>query len=151
MDDVSTLRLYVLRATYLLILVGVGLMIGPLLLDAPERAEHFRGATWCLLGAVALLAAVGIRHPLRMLPLLAFELLWKAIWLVAIGLPLRLSGPLAGEFAATWFANLLGVVVVSLAMPWGYVLRTYVRAPGDRWTPRRSEARSVLPPTVREA
>ena len=43
MHDVSTFRLYILRATYLLIVVGLGLTIWPLLLDAPETAEHFRG------------------------------------------------------------------------------------------------------------
>ena len=140
MHEVSTFRLYVLRAAYLLIVVGVGLMIWPLLLDAPETVEHFRGVTWCLLSTVAVLAVVGIRYPLNMLPLLLFELLWKATWLVLIGLPLRRSGPLVGAFGETWFANVMGVVVVSLAIPWGYVARTYLRAPGDRWTSRTATA-----------
>jgi hypothetical protein len=143
MHELSTLRLYVLRATYLLIAVGVGLMIWPLLLDAPETAEHFRGVTWCLLGAVAVLAVVGIRYPLRMLPLLMFELLWKATWLITIGLPLRRSGQLVGEFGETWFANVMGVVVVAIVIPWGYVVRTYLRAPGDRWTSRAATAPAV--------
>lgn len=133
MNDVSSFRLYVLRATYLLIIVGLGLMIWPLLLDAPETAEHFRGVTWCLLSTVALLALLGVRYPLRMLPLLLFELIWKATWVVAIGLPLRTAGPLEGAFAETWFANLLGLVILPLAIPWGHVYRHYIRGPGDRW------------------
>lgn len=140
MPDVSTFRLYLLRATYLLIVVGVGLMIWPLLLGAPETVEHFRGVTWCLLGAVALLAVLGIRYPLAMLPLLVFELVWKATWLVAIGLPLRRDGQLVGEFAATWSANVMGVVVVALVIPWRYVVHAYLRAPGDRWRPRTATA-----------
>ena len=134
MHEVSTFRLYVLRAMYLVLVVGVGRMIWPLLADAPETAEHFRGVTWCLLSTVAVLAVVGIRSPLRMLPLLAFELLWKATWIVTIGLPLRRTDQLVGAFGETWFANVMGVVVVSLAIPWGYVARTYLRAPGDRWS-----------------
>jgi hypothetical protein len=109
-------------------------MIGPLLLDTPETAEHFRGVTWCLLGAVALLALLGLRYPLKMLPLLLFELVWKTTWLVTIGLQLRSSGGLEGAFRETWFANLMGLVILSLAIPWGYVFREYVREPGDRWT-----------------
>ena len=143
MHDVSTFRLYVLRATYLLLVVGVGSMIWPLLGDAPETAEHFRGVTWCLLSTVAVLAIVGLRHPLRMLPVLMFELLWKATWIVAIGLPMRGAGTLEGAFAETWFANVFGVVVVSLAIPWGYVVRAYLRAPGDRWSPRTAAASAV--------
>lgn len=134
MNEVSILRLYVLRATYLLIVVGVGTMIWPLLLDAPETAEHFRGVTWSLLSTVALLALLGLRYPLKMLPLLLFELAWKTTWLVAIGLQLRSSGQLEGAFRETWFANLMGLLIFSLAIPWGYVIRKYIREPGDRWT-----------------
>jgi hypothetical protein len=133
MYEVSTLRLYVLRATYLLIVVGVGAMIWPLLLDAPEAVEHFRGVTWSLLGTVALLAMLGLRYPLKMLPLLFFELVWKTIWIVTIGLPLRSAGPLEGAFAETWFANVMGLVIFSLAIPWGYVIRHFIRESGERW------------------
>jgi hypothetical protein len=138
MNEVSIFRLYVLRATYLLMVVGLGATIWPLLLDAPEAAEHFRGVTWCLLGTVALLALLGLRYPLKMLPLLFFELVWKVTWLVTIGLQLRSSGQLEGEFRETWFANLLGLVIFPLVIPWGYVLRRYVREPGDRWTRSKS-------------
>jgi hypothetical protein len=138
MNEVSIFRLYVLRATYLLMVVGLGVTIWPLLLDAPEAAEHFRGVTWCLLSTVALLALLGLRYPLKMLPLLFFELVWKVTWLVTIGLQLRSSGQLEGEFRETWFANLLGLVIFPLVIPWGYVIREYVREPGDRWTRSKS-------------
>lgn len=134
MNEVSALRLYVLRAAYLLVVVGLGATIWPLLLGSPEAAEHFRGVTWCLLGTVGLLALLGLRYPLKMLPLLLFELIWKATWIVAIGLPKRGAGLLEGDFAETWFANLLGLIIFTLAIPWGYVVREYLRRPGDRWT-----------------
>ena len=78
--DVSLVRLYVLRATYLLLVVGLGFDIWPLLLQKTPDVEHMRGVVWSILGTVALLALIGIRHPLRMLPLLFFELVWKSIW-----------------------------------------------------------------------
>jgi hypothetical protein len=137
MNEVSIFRLYVLRATYLLLVVGVGTMIWPLLLGSPETAEHFRGVTWCLLSTVALLALLGLRYPLKMLPLLFFELIWKASWVMSIGLPLRAAGPLEGAFSETWFANVFGLVIVPLAIPWGYVVRKYIREPGDPWKPSK--------------
>jgi len=145
MDDVSVFRLYILRATYLLVAVGVGTMIWPLLLDAPENAEHFRGVTWCLLSSVALLALLGLRYPLKMLPLLLFELIWKATWVMTIGLPVRSAGLLEGAFRETWFANVMGLVIFSLAIPWGYVVRTYIREAGDRWSSSRASAGTVAP------
>jgi hypothetical protein len=145
MNEVSVFRLYVLRATYLLIVVGVGTMIWPLLLDAPEAAEHFRGVTWCLLSTVALLALLGLRYPLKMLPLLFLELIWKTTWVIAIGLPLRNAGQLADAFSETWFANVMGLVIFSLAIPWGYVVRRYIREPGDRWSWSTAQATSTHP------
>lgn len=148
MHEVSIVRLYLLRATYLLIVVGVGTMIWPLLLDTPETAEHFRGVTWSLLSTVALLALLGLRYPLKMLPLLLFELVWKATWLVTIGLPLRSSGQLEGAFRETWFANVMGLVIFPLVIPWGYVFRRYVRDRGDRWNWSKTSAVELHPETI---
>ncbi len=140
MNDVSLFRLYLLRAMYLLMVVGLAATIWPLLLDKPAAVEHFRGVTWCMLGTVALLSLLGLRYPLKMLPLLFFELVWKVTWVVLIGLPLRKAGALTGDFADTWFADMLGVVLLPLVIPWGYVVRHYLRAPGDRWRSPRPAA-----------
>lgn len=145
MPEVSVFRLYLLRAMYLILAAGAGSMIWPLLLGAPENAEHFRGVTWSLLGALSALAALGLRYPLKMLPLLLFELGWKLTWVVAIGVPLWRAGTLQGDFADTWFATLMGVVLCTVAIPWGYVARTYIRASGDPWS--LSAGRGAAPGT----
>src|SRR5215212_7879240 len=72
-----------------------------------------------------------------MLPLLFFEFVWKVIWVVAFGLPLLLSGGLDpnASFGGTETLNncLLGIVLVPLVTPWGYVFKHYLKAPGARW------------------
>ncbi len=146
MDEVSLFRLYLLRAMYLFIVVGIAAMIWPLLLREPSAAEHFRGVTWCLLSTVAVLSLIGIRYPLKMLPVLFFELIWKVMWVLLIALPLRSAGPLQGDFADTWFNTMMGAVLLPFIIPWGYVVRHYLRAPGDRWRSGRSAA---LPPPFR--
>lgn len=133
MRDVSTFRLYLLRATYLLLVVGLGFDIWPGILNPPAELEHMRGVVRSLLGAVSLLAVVGIRYPLQMLPLLLFEIVWKAIWVIAIGLPLWSGGRLDAGTRETWNACLMGLVLFPLVIPWGYVFARYVRQPGDRW------------------
>lgn len=129
-DDVSLARLYVLRAAYLLLVAGLGTMIVPSLLRHDPMA---RGVIPSLLGGVWLLAFLGIRHPLRMLPLLLFEFAWKAIWLLAFGLPQRSSGLMPPTFADDFQAILAGVILMPIVIPWGYVWRHYVLGPGDRW------------------
>jgi hypothetical protein len=129
-NDVSLARLYVLRAAYLLLVVGLGAMILPPLLKHEPMA---RGVIPSLLGAVWVLALVGLRHPLQMLPLLMFEFVWKTIWLIDFGLPQWSSGQLPPTFAEDFQNIAMGVVLMPLVMPWGYVYRHYVKQLANRW------------------
>jgi hypothetical protein len=129
-DEVSLLRLYVLRATYLLLVVGVGAMVVPEILS---HALTSRGVIPTLLGGVWALAFLGLRYPLQMLPLLMFEFAWKSIWMIAYGLPQWSSGQLPPTFAEDFLNIGFGVILMPLVIPWGYVWRHYVKRPGERW------------------
>ncbi|HST27627.1 MAG TPA: hypothetical protein VLK26_04590 [Rudaea sp.] len=129
-QEVSLLRIYVLRATYLLLVVGLGGMIVP---DVMSHSLASRGVIPSLLGAVWLLAFVGLRYPLQMIPLLLFEFAWKSIWMLAYGLPQWSAGQLPPTFAEDFFAIGVGVVLMPIVIPWGYVWRHYVKQPGARW------------------
>ena len=131
-DEVSLTRLYVLRAAYLLIIVGLGGMIVPDILSHPITD---RGVIAALLGGVWALAFIGLRYPLRMLPLLMFELAWKLIWVLAYGLPSWSAGQLTPVTAEDLTNTLFGVILMPLVIPWGYVWRRYVKQPGARWRP----------------
>jgi hypothetical protein len=137
MSEVSTLRLYLLRAMYLFIALGLAIFELPALLH-PENLSRLDAVVLSILAGFALLVALGIRYPLKMLPLLFFEFVWKSIWLLAFGLPLLLAGRLGPETTETLTACLMGVVLVPLVTPWGYVLERYVRAPGARWGKREA-------------
>jgi hypothetical protein len=91
-EDVSIFRLYLLRVVYLLNFVGLGMTVWPAVLQHqgpwdPVKAVAF--SFWC---ALSLLAGLGIRYPLKMLPLLFLQLTYKSIWLIAVWLPLRAAG-----------------------------------------------------------
>jgi hypothetical protein len=137
MTEVSTFRLYLLRAMYVFVAVGLAIFkLGPAILH-PENLSPQDGVILSVLGAFALLAVVGIRYPLKMLPLLFFEFVWKSIWVVALGLPLLLSAQLDPNVSfggtETLINCLLGIVLVPIVVPWGYVFTHYLKAPGDRW------------------
>ena len=129
-DDVSLARLYVLRATYLLLVVGLGGVMVPVLFSHEPMA---RGVIPSLLGAVWLLAFIGLRYPLQMLPVLLFEFAWKTIWMIAFGLPQWSSGQLPPTFAGDLGAIAAGVILMPIVIPWGYVYRRYVKQPANRW------------------
>ena len=80
-----------------------------------------------------MLALVGLRHPVRMLPLLFWEVTWKALWLLRVALPLWAGGRL--DPAATETAmECLMAVLIALVIPWDHVLRTYIWGSPERWS-----------------
>jgi hypothetical protein len=97
-----------------------------------------RGIVACLLGAVALLSALGIRYPLQMIPVLLFELIWKIIWLLAFALPLYNIGQVDENIKTSVFETLFGVIITPLLIPWKYVWKHYVLMPADRWKKQNS-------------
>ena len=131
--DVPLFRLYVLRATYLLLLVGLALMMWPGMLHHDKPWTLMQGVVRAMLTAVSLLAILGLRYPLRMLPLLLFELVWKTIWLLVVALPLWRAHAIDPDTMETVKDCLVGAVIFLIAIPWPYVFACYLKAPGDRW------------------
>lgn len=131
-SDVSVIRLYLLRAGYLLLVVGLGLTVWPSILNPARSWELMHGVVVAMLGAMALLALLGLRYPLQMLPLLFFELTWKTIWLARIALPLWIGHKLDADTSETAFECLIAVVYLAL-IPWDHVFRRFVLMKGDRW------------------
>src|SRR5919206_3939973 len=118
---------------YAFMFVGLAVFKWPGILNPPPGLTSMGSVVGSVLGAISLLALLGIRYPLKMLPLLFFELLWKVMWVVGWGFPLWSTQQLAPDSEQTLISALVGVVLVPLAVPWGYVFNQYVRAPGDRW------------------
>ena len=144
MSDISTVRIYLLRAMYLLMAVGLAILIWPGIL-VPGNVSHMGSVVRGMLGALALMSLWGLRYPIKMLPILLFELLWKVIWVVAFGLGPWLHGELDPARQETLFNCLVGVVLLPIVLPWGHVFRHYIRAAGDRWSGRAAGTRQAVP------
>ena len=132
MNEVSLFRLYVLRAMYLFIVVGLAFYVWPGVLDPNKQWELMQGEVSCMLAAFSLLCVVGLRYPLQMLPVLLWEVTWKTLWLLLVPLPQWMAGRLDQSLGPTIFAVSL-VVLVYLAIPWRYVFVQYIKARAERW------------------
>jgi hypothetical protein len=126
-----TYRLNLMRIGYLVMAVGLALTRWP---KIPEAASMpvFEGVVTALLTAMSLLAFLGLRYPIRMLPVLVFESVWKVIWLAAVALPNLAAGDLDAEMGRV-LSSVSLVVVILAVTPWDYVVSRYLRAPGDPW------------------
>jgi hypothetical protein len=129
--ELSLTRLHLMRAGYLLMGVGLALVKWPLLPQA-DALPLYEGVTLSLLTAMSFLAFLGLRYPVKLLPLLLFELAWKLLWLTLVALPNTITGNLDAAMTET-LVNCSLVVVILAVIPWRYVWRSYVHATGDRW------------------
>jgi hypothetical protein len=132
MSEPSTLRVNLLRAGYALIVIGQGIKLALQLFDPSYSWELQRSVVVSMLAAMVLLSLLGLRHPLKMLPVLLFEIAWKAIWLLRIAVPAALAGtmdePMAELVQMCLFVGLIVAVV-----PWDYVAGRFVRMRGEPW------------------
>jgi hypothetical protein len=131
----SLLRLYFLRAGYLLMAVGLAITRGPLLIGHDASWALMDSVVVCMLLAQSLLFFLGVRYPVKMIPILLFELSWKMIWLSTVALPLWLAGAL-NDATASVAVNCSLVVIVLVILPWPYLVRQYVTKRGDPWLPK---------------
>ena len=134
---VPTLPLWrrnLMRLGYLV--MGAGLAVT----KWPQLADHGtwglkEGTVICMLVAMSVLALLGLRYPVRMLPILLFEVAWKLTWLGVVALPLWFSGNLDAATREQASA-VLWVVIIIAVIPWRHVVTSYVTATGEPWRAR---------------
>jgi hypothetical protein len=128
----SLRRLYVLRFGYLVMGGGLAVTKWPSFVANHGSWPLMQGVVESMLLAMSILALLGLRYPVKMLPILLFESLWKLTWLAVVALP-QLIGDRMDAATTEMFASILWVVVILAVVPWGYVVRQYLSAPGDSW------------------
>jgi hypothetical protein len=128
-EETSIYRLYLMRLLYLLNFALLGLQVWPVLINHAGAWDPVRGVAWSCWAALSALAGLGVRYPLKMLPLLLMQLLYKSIWVIAVALPLW------STFRSMELTKVMayGAVVDLIVIPWPYVFANYVKKPGDRW------------------
>jgi len=120
-----------MRVGYLVMGGGLVIVKWPEFL-AREPWELMHGTVLTMLVAMSVLALLGLRYPQQMLPILLFEVGWKALWLGFVALPLWLDDNLTG---AIWenTIKVSWVIIVVAVIPWRHAFRQFVLARGERW------------------
>jgi hypothetical protein len=128
-DGVRPINIWGLRLFYLLMAAFVASTAWRVLLTHEGPWEPMRALAFCVWATYPTLAVLGLLHPLRMLPIMLFTIGYKTLWFVFVAYPLWASGTLAGSPVEAITNSFLGLPVLVLVVPWGYVWRTYVRLP----------------------
>jgi len=121
-----------LRFFFLLMACVMGGFVWKQLLFDSADWPWTKGLAKSMLAALALMSVLGVRYPLRMLPLMLYELAWKTIWMALIALPAWASNRMTADIEALFF-DCVGVVILFFVIPWPYVWARYFKQPAEPW------------------
>ena len=131
-QELTVRRMNVMRLGYALMGIGLALVKWPIVVQDVRSLPVMEGVVACLLTGMSLLALLGLRYPVRMLPILLFEVAWKVIWVGTVAIPHLIANDLSTE-ARGVLINCTVVVAIVAVIPWRYTWRRYARTPGDAW------------------
>jgi hypothetical protein len=103
-----------MRLAYLFDFVLLGLDVWPEVLRHQGAWDPLKGVAFSFWAALSALSGLGIRYPLKILPLPLLQLFYKAVWLSAIALPMC-SAARSTDLA---HAMVIGIVVDLIVIPW---------------------------------
>lgn len=132
-DAVSVVRRNLLRGCHLLLVVGLGLTAWPRLLTAAPDRPLMDGVVDAMLCGMQLLAILGLIAPLRMLPVILFDIVWKVLWVVAVAIPAWLGGAVTPGISETLVACAWAIPFV-IVVPWRWAYTTLIRGV-EPWKP----------------
>ncbi len=130
--EVSLFRLYTLRVAYVIMAGGLGVFVWPSVIHHTNELAIAHGVQVAMLAGLGAIAALGIRYPVQMLPVLLFEVAWKAIYLFAFAYPMWSAHQITPAMAEDIKAVSMVVILLPL-IPWSYVFSHYVVKRGERW------------------
>ncbi|HLQ77734.1 MAG TPA: hypothetical protein VK210_10280 [Terriglobia bacterium] len=125
-DGLRPIIVHALRLGFVLVFVIVGQIAWTRIVNHRGDWDPIYAAALCMWATQSMLSLIGIFHPLKMLPLVLFEILYKLLWLIIVALPLWSANRLAGSPAEDLTYACLGVVIPMVLVPWPYVLRKYI-------------------------
>ena len=132
-DGLPLWRLNVMRIGYLLMAVGLLFLKWPIFIRGEAASlPVYEGVVAALLATMGALAFLGLRYPVRLLPLLILETGWKLLWLGAVAIPHLIAGDITAEMGTVLF-SVAFVVVILAVTPWDYVWKRYITAPASPW------------------
>ncbi len=126
----SNIRWNWLKGMYIYALVGaggfgLGILLIPDIMSSifgwPKQDHITFGISGSVFLAVALLSILGLRSPLKFVPLLLFGLIYKTVWFLCVMIPMLVAGtfPVYGYLFAVIFASY--IVGYLIAIPFNYV------------------------------
>ncbi|SNC77547.1 hypothetical protein SAMN06265337_4135 [Hymenobacter gelipurpurascens] len=125
-EGVPRLNIYRLRLLFTLVFFFLTYESWAHILTHRGPWDNANAAAWFMWGSYSVISVIGIRRPLKVRPIVLFEVVYKVAWLSVVAYPLWVKQELIGSPAESMTRVFIWVVLPIVAMPWRYFLRTHV-------------------------
>ncbi len=125
-EGVPAINIFLLRLLFLLMFVFLSFDAWRHIFQHTGPWKNADAAAWCMWGSYAIISFIGIRKPLKMLPIVLFEIIYKVTWLMIVAYPLWVKNELAGSSAEGMTHVFVWVIFPIVAMPWKYFFKSFV-------------------------
>jgi len=131
-EGVPPINIYLLRLLYTLMFLFLSYDAWTHVLNHKGNWAVTDATAWCVWLGYGAISWIGIIKPLKMLPIVLLEIVYKTAWLFIVAYPLWTKNELAGSPVEGTTNVFLLVILPIVAMPWPYFFRTYI------WTKKLS-------------
>jgi hypothetical protein len=125
-EGVRPINIYLLRLLFILMSFFLSLDSWTHIISHTGSWAPADAAAWCMWAAFGLISFIGIIRPLKMLPIVVFEIIYKVIWLLVVAYPVWSRNQLAWSPVEYTTYVFLGVIAPILFMPWRYFAVEYI-------------------------
>ena len=125
-EGVPAINIYLLRLLFTLMFLFLTYESWTHILNHTGPWDNANAPAWCMWGSYSVISFIGILRPLRMLPIVLFEIVYKTAWLFVVAYPLWMKNELIGSPAEGMTRVFVWVVFPMVAMPWRYFFRTHI-------------------------
>lgn len=122
----SKFRLLLMRGLYLLTFIGLAFQAWEYILFPGEPIDYITGVAFSFWASYATLMGIGIRYPVKMLPLILLQLAYKSTWALGIYLPMKKASLVTPEAESFFWICVAAVILDIIVIPWKYVFNDYI-------------------------
>ncbi len=125
--ELSKTRMLLMKGLYLLTFLTLGHSAWSALLFPTEPWIPLEGVAFSFWAAYATIMGLGVRYPIKMLPLLLLQLFYKSVWLLWVAYPLWSAGEMNLSQSGLFRSFAIAIPIDLLVIPWRYVWRHFAK------------------------
>lgn len=120
------IKIYLMRGLYLLTFISLAYDNWSTIFFPYEQFGVLSGVAISFWASYSLIMGLGVRYPLKMIPMLLLQLIYKAAWIIGTYMPAKSAGTLNEDLIDFYWICVTAVIIDLIIIPWGYVWRIYV-------------------------